>query len=611
MASSDHSSADEKRVSHAMSIDDAYRIEQTLSRDERCITELVTIDEAGPFIRKKIPIKIVRRTVWAALADCANSGIPRIQATYETLDWFVVVHDYVPGKTITTYVSETGSLPPAKATEICVKLCEIMSDLHSHGVIHRDISPGNVILGGTDAEQVHLIDFDTACLVHEPSNPNNAARGTWGFAAPEQHGFADVDERSEIYSIGKLLGFMLTGVQPNGPEDDYYVNILKSSKSTPAHLIATVEKACSFDRSMRFQSASEMISALTSAQEAGNGNVNGNEPDHTPGSNSAPGSTPEQGEGSTFRAASGLNDKPGTKRTPPSTGEHASEKTAAPAHRQRKTLVIGLLGVAFVCALAIGVATVVSTLPSQNAAKPDSQTAPESSSGSSDTLDDASGSLNDTLSDIVLDSISGNSSDQDATVDQTESVELELVESGWTHAAGGYINYAFAIRNPSDTETIDYPEVVVTGRASDGSVVFSQPQVLSSIGPGETLYYGAPAGSGTPPDSVEFSLGSSSDYNITDAESPRAAFSFSPIAEVESPFGDVSFTGEVTMSEGAVPKLVNGVAVVIVLRDASGSIVYGGHTYVGLPDPGQNVPFEYGAYGAPDYATVEAHALFW
>lgn len=610
MASSDHSNADEKRVSHAMSIDDAYRIEQTLSRDERCITELVTIDEAGPFIRKKIPVKIARRTVWAALADCANSGIPRIQATYETLDWFVVVHDYAPGKTLATYVSETGGLPPAKATEICVKLCEIVSDLHSHGVIHRDISPGNVVLGGTDAEQVYLIDFDTACLVHEPSNPTNAARGTWGFAAPEQHGFADVDERSDIYSIGKLLGFMLTGVQPNGPEDDFYVNILKSSGSTPAHLIAAVEKACSFDRSMRFQSAREMISALTSAQDTDNGNGNGNEPDHMPGLNSAPGSTPKQGGESAFLAASRLNDQPDTKRMP-TTDEHASDKTAAPTHRQRKTLVIGLLSVAFVCALAIGVATVVSTLPSQNSDAPDSQTAPESASGGSSTLDDASDSLDDTLSDIVLDSISGSSSGQDAAFDQTESVELELVESGWTHATGGYINYAFAIRNPSETETIDYPEVVVTGRASDGSVVFSQPQVLSSIGPGETLYYGAPAGSGTPPDSVEFSLGSSSDYNITDANGPRATFSFSPIAEVESPFGDISFTGEVTMSEGAVPELVNGIAVVIVLRDASGSIVYGCHTYVGLLDPGQSVPFECGAYGAPDYATVEAHALFW
>ena len=142
-------------------------------------------------------------------------------------------------------------------------------------------------------------------------------------------------------------------------------------------------------------------------------------------------------------------------------------------------------------------------------------------------------------------------------------------------------------------------------------MVFSQPQVLSSIGPGETLYFGAPAGNGTAPDSVEFALGTPDGQNITDSEGARPTFDFSSITEVESGVGYTSFTGEVTMSEGVAPELANNVAIVIVLRDEAGSIIYGNSTYVDIPEPGQSVPFECISFEAPDYATVEAHALLW
>ena len=89
---------DETRVSHAMSIDDAYRIEQTLSRGPRGVTELVTIDGVGPFVRKKIPRALAQRAVWAALAGCSCPMLPRVQATYETPDWFAVVLEFIPGE---------------------------------------------------------------------------------------------------------------------------------------------------------------------------------------------------------------------------------------------------------------------------------------------------------------------------------------------------------------------------------------------------------------------------------------------------------------------------------------------------------------------------------
>lgn len=64
---------DDKQTAHAMGIDDAYRIERTLARGQGGVTELVSIDGIGPFVRKKIPSQLAQRNVWAALSACTNS----------------------------------------------------------------------------------------------------------------------------------------------------------------------------------------------------------------------------------------------------------------------------------------------------------------------------------------------------------------------------------------------------------------------------------------------------------------------------------------------------------------------------------------------------------
>lgn len=88
---------DDKQAMHAMSIDDAYHVERTLARGPSGVTELVSIDGNGPFVRKKIPSPLAQRNVWAALSACQSNRLPRVEATYELPDRFVIVYDYVPG----------------------------------------------------------------------------------------------------------------------------------------------------------------------------------------------------------------------------------------------------------------------------------------------------------------------------------------------------------------------------------------------------------------------------------------------------------------------------------------------------------------------------------
>ena len=194
---------DDKQAMHAMSIDDAYHVERTLARGPSGVTELVSIDGNGPFVRKKIPSPLAQRNVWAALSACQSNRLPRVEATYELPDRFVIVYDYVPGSTLAQIAEENGRLAPNVAVQLIDQICEAVQELHQHGVIHRDITPANVIVAQDGA---HLIDFGIARIRSEASNRSRdtTALGTYGFASPEQYGFAKTDARSDVFSLGRL-----------------------------------------------------------------------------------------------------------------------------------------------------------------------------------------------------------------------------------------------------------------------------------------------------------------------------------------------------------------------------------------------------------------------
>lgn len=225
---------DDKQAMHAMSIDDAYHVERTLARGPSGVTELVSIAGTGPFVRKKIPSPLAQRNVWAALSACQSNRLPRVEATYELPDRFVIVYDYVPGDTLAHIVEENGRLAPNAAVQLIGQVCEAVQELHQHGVIHRDITPANIIVAQDGA---HLIDFGIARIQSASNNRSRdtTALGTYGFASPEQYGFAKTDARSDVFSLGRLLGFMLTGVYPDASD---YEQRLADDAAVPARLYA-------------------------------------------------------------------------------------------------------------------------------------------------------------------------------------------------------------------------------------------------------------------------------------------------------------------------------------------------------------------------------------
>lgn len=176
----------EEQLIHALSIDDAYHVERTLVESHgKGVTERVTMEGSGPFVRKKIPLNLANRAVWAVFQECDSLRLPRVALTYELPDCFVAVYDFVPGNTLESIMAARGRLPVDEAVQAVQDVCEALADMHAHGMVHCDVAPANVIIA---ADGAHLIDFGIAKFEFQKSSDDVARFGTWGLPRPNSTG---------------------------------------------------------------------------------------------------------------------------------------------------------------------------------------------------------------------------------------------------------------------------------------------------------------------------------------------------------------------------------------------------------------------------------------
>ena len=137
--------------------------------------------------------------------------LPQIMEAAEQDGQTAVLEEYVQGDTLAELLMG-ARLTEREARQVTIQLCQALHVLHSMGAVHRDVKPENVILRGSDAV---LIDFDAARIYKVASESDTQVLGTTGFAAPEQYGIFQSDERADIFSLGVLLNIMLTGKHPS------------------------------------------------------------------------------------------------------------------------------------------------------------------------------------------------------------------------------------------------------------------------------------------------------------------------------------------------------------------------------------------------------------
>ncbi|WP_187977086.1 Stk1 family PASTA domain-containing Ser/Thr kinase [Mycetocola sp. JXN-3] len=187
-----------------------------------------------------------------------------------------IVMEYVPGRTLRQVIADHGALSPERAVHIASKVLTALEYSHRAGVVHRDIKPGNIMLGADDA--VKVMDFGIARAVSDTSATvaqTTAILGTASYFSPEQAKGETVDARTDLYSTGVVLFEMLTGRAPFRGETAVAVAYqhvseapMRPSELNPGVSTAldmVVARALSKNRDDRYQSASEFREELLAA----------------------------------------------------------------------------------------------------------------------------------------------------------------------------------------------------------------------------------------------------------------------------------------------------------------------------------------------------------
>lgn len=552
---------DDTRTMHAMGIDDAYHVEQVLARGPRGVTELVTIDGVGPFVRKKIPTVLAQRGVWSALGGSTCPRLPRVEATYELPDCVAVVLDYVPGPTLEQVVAERGRLQQSEAVNLAQQICEAVQELHRLGVLHRDLTPANIIVADDGA---HIIDLGIARPLTDTANRNRdtTALGTYGFASPEQYGFAPTDVRSDIYSLGRILGFMLTGVYP---DDTRCTPLLSDDLCVTPRLRAIVERATAFEPSARYQNVAQFAQALTSPTDPVDSYV----------------------------------------------PAYAVQRPAVNGKPRPRTVI----AVAVACVAVVAIVAAAVLIPRWIANADSDGDATSGTSQNAGSQPDPSTGNDGDAADPGTDPATRNPAGDGAAHGGSEyGNPLELVETGWSADESGYVHYAFGLRNTSDSVCIQLPSVEITGRGEDGSVLFSETLIMANAFAGETVYFGSEIGNGNGivPATVDFTVLEPDDYSYVNS-SESASFKADNLSAAPDGYGGEIFSGEISVVKDSarVREQSSMLAVSLVLRDDAGAIVYGYSTFVDWPSEGGSRPFSMDVIDPPAYDSFEVHVQPW
>lgn len=193
-----------------------------------------------------------------------HPNLPSIIDVIDTEDSFLIVMDYIEGKSLQSVLKSGGAQPLEQVLEWGKQICDVLGYLHTRTppIIYRDMKPANVMLKPDG--NITLIDFGTAReFKNRAMVEDTTCLGTRGYAAPEQFGGrGQTDGRTDIYCTGATLYHLLTGHSPAEPP--YEIKPL--SYWDPAYAGTGVEKViakcCQQDPEARYQDCAELMYAL-------------------------------------------------------------------------------------------------------------------------------------------------------------------------------------------------------------------------------------------------------------------------------------------------------------------------------------------------------------
>ena len=191
------------------------------------------------------------------MADRKLSGVPKAYRIFEENGKVYLVREYIEGMSLAQMVLQKGGISEAEICRISRKICQTAEQFQNpdEPMIHRDIKPENIVV--TPGGEVVFIDFGTMRSYKKDGSRDTFVVGTRGTAAPEQYGYTQTDQRTDVYAIGQTMLYMVS--------ESYEMNQL-SECAVSRRMKKIIEKACSFEPDKRYGDAAQLRRAVEKCQ---------------------------------------------------------------------------------------------------------------------------------------------------------------------------------------------------------------------------------------------------------------------------------------------------------------------------------------------------------
>lgn len=197
-----------------------------------------------------------------------HSCIPKLYERFNTGKFHYSVMEYVEGRSLEDLVKKGAGWPEAKVLNLARQLCDVLGYIHSKNVVHRDLKPENILV--RKSGKISLIDFGIAKRHIVGHGTRHLARAaSYFYSSPEQYqaGKGYTDFKSDIYSLGAILYFLTTGVEPiDALSRDPANDISPMPRSLNRHISPKLEevivRAMKMRKTERFKDVQAMTDAL-------------------------------------------------------------------------------------------------------------------------------------------------------------------------------------------------------------------------------------------------------------------------------------------------------------------------------------------------------------